>query len=258
MKRWAAVLALAIVALPLGAEKVDLEATPYLDRVFTDGERIEYSLSWLGIVGGTAVMTVEPSEEVIRISSVARSHGAIGRMYPVRDEIRSLISRVGFSTLRFEKTLNERGREKHELTELDPRARTGRRKGKQFAYTPPVLDPLSTIYYLRTLDLAPGKKHTMRILADGKDYEIEAVVHKREKISVEGMSFDTWLVEPKMTRGGIFRDENNRLLIWMTADDRRVPVRIRSELEFGSITATLRRTHLGPFPADEAGGAAAD
>ncbi len=251
-------IAVALVALPLTAANVDLEATPYLDRVFKDGERIEYSLSWLGIVGGSAVMTVDPSDDVIRITSVAKSQGALGRMYPVRDEIRSLITRNDFSTLRFEKTLNERGRSKHELTELDPRSGKGRRKGKEFSYRAPVLDPLSSIYYIRTLDLTPGKTHTMRILADGKDYEIEAIVHGREPVVIEGVRFDTWKVEPKMSKGGIFRDESNRLLIWFTADARRVPVRIRSELEFGSITATLRRTRLGPFPADDAAANVAD
>lgn len=257
MRRWLQAMTLAL-ALPLGASSADLDATPYLDLVFTNGERIEYSLSWLGVVGGTAVMTVDPSKDVIRITSEAKTQGAIARLYPVRDIIRTLITRDNFSTLRYEKTLNERGRSKQELTELDPRSGKGRRKGKEFTYRAPVLDPLSTIYYLRTLDLTPGKRHTMRLLADGKDYEIEAVVHAREKIDVEGQLFDTWLVEPKMTQGGIFRDENNRLLIWFTADARRVPVRIRSELEFGSITATLRRTRLGPFAANAAPADGAD
>lgn len=252
MTRWALAIVLAVAALPARAAAADLDATPYLDLVFTKGERIEYSLSWLGVAGGIAVMTVEPSADVIRITSEARTQGAIGKLYPVRDIIRTLISRDRFSTLRYEKTLNERGRLKQELTELDPRSGKGRRKGKEFRYRAPVLDPLSTIYYLRTLELAPGKRHTMRLLADGKDYEIEAVVHGREKIDIEGQVFDTWLVEPKMTQGGIFRDENNRLLIWLTADARRVPVRIRSELEFGSITASLRRTRLGPFAPERA------
>jgi hypothetical protein len=254
LKRAAVWLAIAAAALPLGAVKVDLNATPYLERVFTDGERIEYSLSWLGVVGGSAVMTVDPRGEVIRIDSIAKSEGAIGRMYPVRDVIRSLITRADFSTIRFEKTLNERGRHKKELTELDPRTGTGKRKGEEFTYTAPILDPLSSIYYIRTLDLTPGKRHTMRLLADGDEYEIEAIVLRRENLKIDGMTFDTWLVEPKMTKGGIFRDESNRLLIWFTADARRVPIRIRSELEFGNITATLRRSRLGPFAADAEGG----
>lgn len=259
MKAAALWLTIALAALPLGAgTPADLDATPYLERVFSDGERIEYSLSWLGIVGGSATMTVAPAGEVIRIESIAKSEGALGRLYPVRDVIRSLIARAGFSTLRFEKTLNERGRSKKELTELDPGTGTGKRKGKEFAYRAPVLDPLSTIYYLRTLDLTPGKRHTMRILADGKDYEIEAVILRRENLRIDGATFDTWLVEPKMTKGGIFRDESTRLLIWFTADDRRIPVRIRSELEFGHIIATLRRSRLGPFPAEPDAPASSD
>lgn len=222
----------------------DLAETPYIERVFSQGERIEYTLSWLGIAGGEAVITVTPGKGRFTIHTLARTLGAIGRLYPVRDEIETVVSSADFSTLRFEKRLNERGREKHVETRFDPRRKVAIREGEEIPYEPPIYDPLSSIYYIRTLDLSPGKKHTMTIIADSEIYEIEAEVLRREEIDVQGSRFRTVVVEPKMRKGGIFRDENNRLLIWYTDDARRIPIRIRSELEFGSITATIRKSRL--------------
>jgi hypothetical protein len=48
-----------------------------------------------------------------------------------------------------------------------------------------------------------------------------------------------------MRHGGIFRDENNRLVIWFSDDQRRIPVRIRSYLAVGTITASLQSSELG-------------
>lgn len=241
-------LGLAAALLPFlfgfAASGAEPERSPYLSHVFRSGEEIVYSLSWLGIVGGTATMTVDPAGETIRFYSLAESQGFLGRLYPVRDEIESVVDRSTFSTLRFAKELNERGRSKSEATVLDPERKVALHEGDQIPFEPPIYDPLSSIYYLRTLDLTPGKRHLLTMIADGKIYELEVLVLRREKLQIDGSVFDTILVEPKMRRGGIFRDENQRLLIWYTADQRRVPVRIRSELEFGSITATIRSSRL--------------
>lgn len=254
MRLPATLLLAGILAFPAAGGGVDLEATPYLRRAFTEGERIEYSLSWLGIVGGTAVMTIDPMPDRIRITSLARSHGAIGRLYPVRDEIESVVDRKTFSTLRFEKILNERNRHRQALSIFDPVRGIVHRKGEEIPYSPPIFDPLSTVYFLRTVALTPGKRIPIRLIADDQIYEIEAVVHGREQLRIDGSVFNTILVEPKMRHGGIFRDENNRLLIWYTDDSRKVPVRIRSELDFGHITATIRTSRLGGGEGEEEAG----
>ena len=237
-------LLLVLFFLPSTLLAADVEKASYVERVFSQGERIEYTLSWLGMAGGEAVITVTPGEGRFTIHTLARTLGAIGRLYPVRDEIETVVSSANFSTLRFEKRLNERGREKHVETIFDPKRKVATRKGEEIPYEPPILDPMSSIYFIRTLDLTPGKKHKMTIIADSEIYEIEAEVLSRQVIDVQGSRFRTVLVEPKMRKGGIFRDENNRLLIWYTDDARRVPVRIRSELAFGSITATIRSSRL--------------
>lgn len=240
--RVAAALLTLFLAVP--ATAADLEATPYIEKVFTQGERIEFTLSWLGIVGGKAVMTVKPEPDRFTIHTLAVSEGAIGRMYPVRDEIESVVSRSDFSTIHFSKRLRERGREKNRETFFDREKKIATYRDREISYEPPVFDPMSSVYYIRTLDLSPGKTHAITLVADAKIYEMEAEVLRRETLDVQGSQFRTVLVEPKMREGGIFRDSNNRLLIWYTDDERRIPIRIRSELEFGSITATIRSARL--------------
>jgi Protein of unknown function (DUF3108) len=110
----------------------------------------------------------------------------------------------------------------------------------------PVFDPLSLIYYIRTLDLSPGRVHEFPIIADGKLYTVVATVQNRETITTPAGTFKTVVVEPKMEgQAGVFKDEQNRLQIWYSDDERRLPVRVRSDVKIGSITVSLRRSSSG-------------
>lgn len=232
---------LALVATA-GYGQEPLKLNPYLSEVFDKGEKLIFTLSWLKVVGGTAEMIVSPLPESnkVRIQSIAQSNSFFSRIFRVRDEIESIVDRKDFSTVLFHKKLDERGKKKEEVTVIDEQRGIAVRKGVETKVPKPIYDPLSTIYYLRTVDLSPGKLHTFATLADGKLYSIEATVLQRETIQTPAGTFDTVLVEPTMRHGGIFRDENTRLLVWYSDDERRLPVRIRSTIAAGSITATLK------------------
>jgi hypothetical protein len=213
--------------------------------MFNQGETLDYNLHWTTISGGSARMTISPlNGDRYRITSVGKSGRFFSRFFRVRDEIESVVDRTTFSTQQYHKILDERGRKKDELTVI--RNGTATRKDKTIKVPDPVFDPLSLIYHLRTLDLTPGKMHEFTVIADGKLYTLHANVLQRETIDTPAGKFNTVLVEPKMeSQSGIYRDEQRRLLIWYSDDDRHLPVRIRSDLNFGSITATLRGVQPG-------------
>ena len=138
---------------------------------------------------------------------------------------------------------------KDDTTTVDEarRVATRQRPGKtpQTANVPkPVFDPLSLVYHLRSLDLKPGSVQKFTIYADGKTYTLEANVDHTETIGTPAGTFHTVVVQPKTTAGTIFKDEGS-MTIWFTDDARHIPVRIRSELKFGSITANLRSIRAG-------------
>jgi hypothetical protein len=218
-----------------------------LDKHFAAGETLDFTLSWLAISAGSAQMTVGPGNDPgkIRMTSIAESASGFSRIYRVRDELDSIVTRDNFSTVYFRKRLKEGKRNKDEITVVDPVRGIASRKGKDTPVPTPVFDPLSIIFYLRTLDLAVGRTYRLPVYADGKLYTLEAQVTGGERIETDFGTFDAFVVVPKSKVGGIFRDEDNKLTIWYSADGRHLPLRIRSEVKFGTITATLRKARAG-------------
>jgi hypothetical protein len=106
---------------------------------------------------------------------------------------------------------------------------------------PGAFDPLSVFYFFRLHEL----KENMEIatpVSDGKDCVMgKARVIKREKVKVAAGEFDTYLVEPSMEHiGGVFqKSPDAKLQIWVTADERRLPVKIKSKVAVGSFSAEL-------------------
>ena len=225
-----------------------LAADSPVQQTFTRGETLDFTLSWMKVAGGTARMTIAPisgeDPALLRITSVARSGGGLARFVKVRDEIETTVARSDFSTLRYVKRLDERGDKIEETTTIEDGIATRKRKKiKKVPVPRPVMDPISVIYYLRTLDLSPNRSYELTLIADGKVYTVHAHVVRRETITTPAGTFNCVVVEPEMARGGIPREE--QLFIWISDDERRLPVRIRTEVKFGSVTATLKSVSSG-------------
>lgn len=223
---------------------VTIAASP-VHETFEAGETLDYSLTWLKITGGGARMTIAPaSDDGYRITSVGKSSRGFSRVFRVRDEIETIVDRDDFSTLRYTKRLDEAGDKIEEVTTVEDGVATRKRKKIKKVDVPrPVFDPISVIYFLRTIDLSPGKSHALTLIADGKLYTVHARVIRRESVTTPAGKFKTVLVEPEMESAGVRREE--RLYIWYSDDERRIPVRIRSEVKFGAITATLLEVRRG-------------
>ncbi|HEY0159052.1 MAG TPA: DUF3108 domain-containing protein [Thermoanaerobaculia bacterium] len=235
-----------ILALLAAAQIATTTPAP-IEETFLNGETLDYTLTWMKVTGGTARMTIAPSEDkknAFRITSFARSGGGLGRLVKVRDHIETTVARNDFSTLRITKDLNERGNKLKETTVIEDGVATRKRKHYRKLPVPrPVLDPISVIYHLRTLDLTPGKSYDFTLYADLKLYDVHAKVVRREVVQTPAGNFNCVLIEPEMRNAGVMREE--RLFIWYSDDERRLPVRIRTEVKFGSVTATLHGVQSG-------------
>jgi hypothetical protein len=228
-------------------------ATPAIDAIYVNGETLDYSLTWLKLTGGSARFTIgiaPGAPDRFRITSVAQTTSGFARIYKVRDQIISFVDRVLFTTIQYEKHLREGSSKKNDITTVDRaqglivRKRAGK-PDKVVHTNEPVFDPISLIYQFRRLDLRPGSHVHFMVTGDGKLYAVDADVVAREDITTPLGTFRTVAVQPDMAAGGLFADEDSKLTIWYSDDARHLPVRIRSDVKIGSITATLKGVRAG-------------
>jgi hypothetical protein len=210
---------------------------------FAGGESLVYELSWLGIVGGTAELRVDAPFEhegtlAYRFSSRARSNAFFSKIYTVDDRIESLVDARTFRTLRFEKHLLEGGKRREELVRFDPLRNVAEEDGVAMPTPPEVLDALSALYFVRTLDLAVGKTLQVPVHADGRNYDLSVDVLARERLRTPFGDRMAWKVEPHQQYEGVFA-KKGRLWVWISDDAGRLPLLMRSSLTIGSIAARL-------------------
>ena len=101
-----------------------------------------------------------------------------------------------------------------------------------------VFDPLSVLYYVRTMKLETGKSAYVDIFDSKKLWNVEVQVLRREKISTILGEVETIVIKPLMKSEGIF-NRKGEVLIWLTDDRKRIPVKMQTKVAVGSITATL-------------------
>ena len=81
-----------------------------------------------------------------------------------------------------------------------------------------------------------------RSITDGKKCVVGRCTYiRREYIKVGKKRYDTWLLEPELKHvGGVFeKSGDSKIQLWVTADHRRMLVRIKSKVIIGSFFADL-------------------
>ena len=102
-------------------------------------------------------------------------------------------------------------------------------------------DIVSTFFYARTLDysnLEIGDKFELHNFYKKKVYPLDVIYKGKETVEVEAGTFDCIMVEPVIVEGGLFKTEG-RIIIWLTDDELKIPVKVKTKILIGSIDAEL-------------------
>jgi hypothetical protein len=241
------------IRLPVDLKKdkfAYFDASQSIDRVvannaFSVGEKLTFVIRYGIITAGSSTMSIPQitkinGNEVYRIVTEARSSAFFSAFYKVRDRVESYIDRNGLFTWRFEKHLREGNYKADRYVEYDQVNGWAISNKKDTIQIPPcVQDILSSFYYIRTQKLEVGKSLFIDNHADNKLYPLEVKVHKKERIKVKAGEFDCVVVEPILRASGLFKSKG-RLIIWLTDDERKIPVQMKSKIFVGYITAELK------------------
>jgi hypothetical protein len=99
-------------------------------------------------------------------------------------------------------------------------------------------DALTALYYVRSLPLVSGMVLTVPINEGGASLVLQVAVAEAATIEHGGLMTPTIRLEPRMMRR-IERRRPISMTIWLSTDDRRVPLRFVIEAGFGRIRAEL-------------------
>jgi hypothetical protein len=223
---------------------------------FAIPERLEFELTYTGITAGHAVQEVKQNGTDIHIISTARSADWLRFFFPVDDRIESFLTSgspplfIGSPRLYQErkhegKTITDRearfDRQTLEVTTIDHRNKSEKKQ----AITKRTYDTLSSFYYFRTIPLQVGTSYFIDVYDCNRLWNTEVKVLRREELVTSLGRFKTIVIQPLLKSEGIFARTGD-MFIWLTDDDRRIPVQMKSKVVVGSITATLTGGNYWP------------
>jgi hypothetical protein len=215
------------------------------------GERLVFTIRYGLIKAGTAALEVVDRKKVggrraYHVVSTASSNSMFDGIYRVRDQVVSLMEEDHLYSLYFEKHLREgRYRADQQVSFDQARALAIYQDGRTAAITPGTFDVLAAFYRVRTMPLLPGQSFFLESHDNRKNYPLRVTVQGREKVETPAGTFECLVVEPTLRSGAFFKNEG-KLTIWLTDDDRRMPVLMRSKLPIGAISVELTEFQRPP------------
>jgi len=240
-------------------------------KAFFPGEKLKFRLKWGLIPAGEALLEVLPIEIIDGIESyhfvmTARTNAFIDAFYKYRSRIDAYADTGMTRSIMYRKTVEARKKirevvvnfdwEKSEVRYhsvkkyADEAAKASRKKnfkGKSrtrkssIPVLPGSFDPLSVFYYSRSISLNE-KTHIQRPVSDGKKCIVGAAkVKRRDKVRLDSGTYDTYLIEPSLEHlEGVFeKSKKAKIQLWITSDERRIPVKLKSKIVIGSFTGEL-------------------
>ncbi len=252
-----------LAVTPKSVPGPDTDVTPPLryqpNEAFGFGERLTYEVGYLSITAGTAIFDIAKEPEYIRgrpcykVSFVTMSSKSLEFIYKVHDTYRTYIDVDGIFPWKFEQHLRERNYSKDYSAEFDQLANKAMTTEGTFDIPAFVHDMVSAFYYVRTLDLSKAKRGDvirLKNFVDGKSHDLGVYVLGRERVEVTAGVFDCIQIEPKIVSGSPFGFKG-RLRVWLSDDDRKIPIKVSTEIPIGSIYSELKhyRGTRGPITA---------
>ncbi len=221
------------------------------------GERLIFKIRYGFIRAGTATMSVLEENEtdgnsVLHIQTTAKSASGFNWIYKVEDVVSTYVRIPDFYPVHFEKKLREGSYFADQYMDFfpddslavvenvrfDDEMQIKHREKKEIKTPPFIKDVLSAFYIVRTMDLTVGNPVYITTIEKYKVYELKVIVHKIETLTVEAGKFRCLVIEPVLKEEGIFKNKG-RLKIWLTDDELKIPVQMKTQVVVGSITTEL-------------------
>jgi Protein of unknown function (DUF3108) len=222
---------------------------------FESGERAVYRASWNGLISVASAeiyttSTVVDGRKIYQVRVEAKSSRILDLIWKMRDTISSTFEAKALAPSRF----TFRQRENSRVIDTDARyneaskrwavhrQQVGKRAKIYEFDSDNTLDPLTAVYLARSLDFKPGDRLYFKIFGGRYRYLLELQIESKERVSLEsGKTLEAFKIIPRLqniTKNG-YAERFNEAVIWISADERRLPVKLSGKIVFGSVYLEL-------------------
>jgi hypothetical protein len=217
------------------------------NSAFTVGEKLEYDIVYGPIVAGSATISTPAYEsynnrECYKVEFTMRSAKFFDIFFKVRDYYSSLIDVKGLFPWKFDQHQIEGGYKKDFEAWFDQENHTAMtNEGGPYDIQPYTQDAVSSFFFARTLNydtMKVGEEVHFTNFYDNKVYPLDVKYIGQQDIETKAGKFRCQIIEPIIVKGGLFRN-TGRIVIWITKDSLKIPVKVQTKVAIGSIDAEL-------------------
>jgi hypothetical protein len=244
-------------------------AVDYVDPVsvtkapsFADGEELKFKLGWSLFRVAKATLTVQQDtydgNASLKISLNTRTNSFADAFYKVRNLSTSWVADDMSRSFEYAAVQREGDRDRNTQALFDTVSLTARYKNNKSGehigpveILPGTFDPLGIVFFVRSLNFDVGDRIIIPT-SNGKEffYTFINVVKKVKKRFSFG-EYEAYVLEPDIKDlGGVFkRSKDGHIRFYFSADERKLPLRMESEVAVGKFWAELVEVN-DPEPAE--------
>jgi hypothetical protein len=229
------------------------------NKAFTFGEDLTFSASYnmSGLLTNVAEVKMQTSKlstksgELMRLKCTASTYTSFDSYFKIRDLYESYVNPKTVKPYLYNREIDEGGHYKYVKYNFNYKTRTVksflRQRSPNFAsgfwdrkfnnpFGSKTRDLVSTIYYLRTLDIkkAPiGASDTFTVLFDNEETKCRFKLLAKETINTAIGKKECYKLAISVVGNNVLKGSNANL-IWLTADENKVPVYATFKIAIGN------------------------
>jgi hypothetical protein len=220
---------------------------PSNEKPFKPGEKLTYLVKFGPIIGGTASLTLRQVmyENMLVYHSKAegKTIGVAEKLYSVKDVFESYFDIKTIKPYKLVRDVKEGTYKKHEEAFFDLSQGTAYslRLDTVIKVPPEILDMVSLIYFIRTLDLSKMKSgDVLKTITyfDDELFPFDIRYKGKEEVKTKFGKISCFRFDPVVEPGRMFESEDD-MTIWISDDKNIIPVKVRFDLLVGSLRIEL-------------------
>ena len=206
-------------------------------------KKFNYQLEFENIAAGNASISITEilsnEAKILRLKSKIKTNRFLDFFYKIRDEINIDMNYNDFSLLEVHNKIREGKYKKNYHAIVDRESMEIITKENRQTISTKIYSPLSIIFSLRDKVLQNDDMYHYQVYSSEKLKDINISVIGRENVRTPYGLYKAIVLSPQSINGKSAIKNKGDMKIWLTDDERRLPLKIEIKLKHGSILLLL-------------------